>query len=209
MAKRRFRIEGGRYGGELVLGEANPEFIKHYQDLDEGELIDVLLEEDSQGWTSDDEPEDALLNPETPPSPVADPGYGYNMWECDDVEHLNSAYADGGFYVYEIPADGTDDWDYEKVVYEGDGMLLTAFHLLHTLLFHSPNHLYHLLEFRKHKIRHLHKHYLDVLHHHIPTCYIHNQDLLQVKEEFQDLIMHLLVRHQMSNLVNLLPIRHL
>ncbi|MDA8847157.1 hypothetical protein N9J02_00830 [bacterium] len=124
MAKRRFRIEGGRYGGELVLGEANPEFIKHYQDLDEGELIDVLLEEDSQGWTSDDEPEDALLNPETPPSPVADPGYGYNMWECDDVEHLNSAYADGGFYVYEIPADGTDDWDYEKVVYEGDGMLL-------------------------------------------------------------------------------------
>ena len=23
------------------------------------------------------------------------------MWECDDIEHLNGPYADGGFTVYE------------------------------------------------------------------------------------------------------------
>ena len=30
MAKYRYRIEGGRYGGELVFGEVNPPFALHY-----------------------------------------------------------------------------------------------------------------------------------------------------------------------------------
>ena len=24
------------------------------------------------------------------------------MWECDDIEHINSAYADSGFFVTEV-----------------------------------------------------------------------------------------------------------
>ena len=44
------------------------------------------------------------------------------MWENDNFEHINSAYADGGFYVYEIPADGSDDWSYDNEVYEGEAI---------------------------------------------------------------------------------------
>ena len=51
MAKRRFRIEGGRYGGELVLGEVNPAFASHYAELDDtSELIDAVLEADQMGY---------------------------------------------------------------------------------------------------------------------------------------------------------------
>jgi len=70
------------------------------------------------GWGSDDEPEDALLDPNAPPIPRDD----FNMWENDDIEHLNAPYSDGGFTVYEVPADGSDDWDHDKEVYEGEGI---------------------------------------------------------------------------------------
>ena len=122
MAKRKFRIEGGRYGGELVLGEVNPAFVSYYAELDDtSELIDAVLESDQGGW-NDEEPEDALLDPDTPPSPCTDPGEYFNLWENDNFEHINSAYADGGFYVYEIPADGSDDWSYDNEVYEGEAI---------------------------------------------------------------------------------------
>ena len=44
MAKYRYRIEGGRYGGELVCGEVNPAFASHYAGSDEQELIEAVLE---------------------------------------------------------------------------------------------------------------------------------------------------------------------
>lgn len=60
MAKRKFRIEGGRYGGELVLGEVNPAFVSYYAELDDtSELIDAVLESDQGGW-NDEEPEEAM-----------------------------------------------------------------------------------------------------------------------------------------------------
>ena len=118
MAKRRFRIEGGRYGGELVLGTINPAFASYYADKQD-EVVSAVL--DSDDWDDNDEPEDALLDPEGIPSPAL-PGEDYYMWENDDFEHINSAYADGGFFVYEVPADGSDDWDYDKEIYEGDGI---------------------------------------------------------------------------------------
>lgn len=125
MAKYRYRIEGSRYGGELVVGEINPNFARHYQDHECSELVDVVLDADDWHNHSDsDEPQDALLDPNTPPSPSLDGEPGFNMWENDDLEHLNGPYADGGFTVYEVPADSTDDWDYEKEVYDGEAILV-------------------------------------------------------------------------------------
>ena len=122
MAKRRFRIEGGRYGGELVLGTVNPACASHYANKQD-EVVDAVLETDD--WTNDanNEPEDALQDPNVPPVPNL-PGEDFYMWENDDIEHINGAYADGGFFVYEVPADGSDDYDYEKEVYEGEGILV-------------------------------------------------------------------------------------
>ena len=91
MAKYRYRIEGGRYGGEAVLGTVNPAFAS------------------------------TLLDPEGIPHPAI-PGEDFYMWENDDLEHINSAYADGGFSVYEVSADGSDDWDYEKETYDGEAI---------------------------------------------------------------------------------------
>ncbi len=34
MAKRRFRIEAGRYGGELTIGEVSKEFLDYFIDID-------------------------------------------------------------------------------------------------------------------------------------------------------------------------------
>lgn len=119
--KRRFRIEGGRYGGEAVLGEVNPNFVRYYVDQEENELVEAVLNTDD--WTNDDDdrPLDELVDPNTPPTPHKKPGDDYYMWENDEYEHINNAYADGEFFVYEVPTDGSDDWDYEKEVYEGEG----------------------------------------------------------------------------------------
>ena len=117
MAKRRFRIEGGNYGGELVLGEVSPAFASHYAESQD-HVVEAVLEADQMGWGSDDEPEDALLDPDAPPMPRED----FNMWENDDIEHLNAPYSDSDFTVYEVPVDGSDDWNYDKEVYEGQGI---------------------------------------------------------------------------------------
>ena len=122
MAKYRYRIEAGRYGGELVIGEVNPAFATYYADLnDTGKLIDAVLE--SEDWEEQDDDSDTLLDPEGPPHPAI-PGEDFYMWENDEFEHINSAYADGGFTVYEVPADGSDDYDYDKEVYEGEAIFV-------------------------------------------------------------------------------------
>jgi len=121
MAKHRYRIEGGRYGGELVLGEVNPAFASYYADKND-ELVDAVLE--AEDWEpKEDEDNDTLLDPEGLPHPAL-PGEDYYMWENDGIEHLNAPYSDGGFTVYEVPADESDDWDYDKEVYEGDGIFV-------------------------------------------------------------------------------------
>lgn len=123
MAKRRFRIEGGRYGGELVFGSVNSAFASYYANLDDtSELIDAVIDADQMGYGDEEEPDDSLIDPDSPPSPATDEKEYFNMWENDELEHINSAYADGGFFVYEVPADGSDDYDYEKEVYEGEAI---------------------------------------------------------------------------------------
>ena len=42
MAKRLFRIDTGINGGELVIGTVTEEFVQHFIDKDESDLIDAI-----------------------------------------------------------------------------------------------------------------------------------------------------------------------
>ena len=110
MAKRKFRIEAGRYGGELTIGEVNADFVDYWLEQDdEGELIDHHLQK--LEWGDEPEVEGIPL--------VKENFYAWN--ECDDIEHLNSAYADSRFIITEVPADGSDDYLYHN--YEDEVVL--------------------------------------------------------------------------------------
>lgn len=112
MAKRRFRIDSGYYGGEAVIGEVSNEFVKKTIGMDEGELVDTVLSFDD--WGGDEEIDENAEHddPEQIPAPRED----YYMWECDDIEHINSAYGDSELTVFEVPADGENDYDYENEI---------------------------------------------------------------------------------------------
>ena len=89
MSKRIFRIEAGRYGGETVIGKVDKEFVDYFLEVDEeSDLIEHVT---SYDWDDGQPDGDA-------PIPKED----YYMWECDDIEHINSAYADSGFFVTEV-----------------------------------------------------------------------------------------------------------
>lgn len=113
MAKYRYMIQGLGYGGELVVGTASEAFVHYWkervEDEGDGELIEALCD-----WNDDDDlPEDALLDPETPPSPHED--YDSGAWhDLDDLEHINSTFADSWISVYQLDdndeeIDGTDE----------------------------------------------------------------------------------------------------
>lgn len=102
MAKRRFRIEAGRYGGELTIGEVSKEFVDYFIDKDEGDLIETV---NSYEW------DDEEMGDKKAPKIKED---FYAWHECDDIEHLNNAYADGDWLVSEVPADGSDDYAYDE-----------------------------------------------------------------------------------------------
>ena len=100
MAKFRYRIEAGNYGGELTIGEVPADFVEYWKDRDQDELIDHVTD-----WEEVEEPEDALEDPDAPP--VLE-GYWHDI---DDLEHQNSSYADGHWTVYKVSSDGSDDWE--------------------------------------------------------------------------------------------------
>lgn len=82
----KYRIEGGRYGGEVVVGRIEEELFERLKDLEEDELWEAL-------WELEDET-------------------GVGWYEYDDFEHLNGAYSDGGFTVVDITeADDPYDWN--------------------------------------------------------------------------------------------------
>jgi len=116
MAKRKYRIEGGHYGGECVIGEVNNHFVSNTVKLDESDLVDTILEFDN--WDPDIDENAEIEDPEQ----LSPPREDYYMWECDDIEHINGPYADGGFTVYEVPADGSDNWDYDNEVWQGEAI---------------------------------------------------------------------------------------
>jgi hypothetical protein len=84
--KYRYRIDAGRYGAEVVVGEVSQEFFDKFNEEEEDDLIEVLMEEEEleRGW-----------------------------FDNDDKEHINAAYSDGEISIYSVPADGSDDWEGE------------------------------------------------------------------------------------------------
>ena len=118
MAKFRYRIEAGSYGGELAIGEVSKAFVDYWQKEDQEDLIEAVT--DFEEFYDEDEVDtDEILDPDSPPQLE-------NYWhDIDDLEHLNGSYADGHWTVYKVPADGSDDWDYDEEVWDGE-----------------PNHLY-------------------------------------------------------------------
>jgi hypothetical protein len=106
MTKRRFRIEAGNRGGELTIGTVSKGFVDYFIKQDEEDLINFITDLE---WEDNMLPEDALQDPESPPSP----GEDFCAWhECDNLEHINGAYADSNWCVTEVPADGSDDYDF-------------------------------------------------------------------------------------------------
>ena len=95
MSKRIFRIEAGRYGGECVIGKVDKEFVEAMLEEDQDELIDVIT-------SAEDEDFKGLL-----------PKEDYYMWECDDIEHINAAYADSGFFITEV-SNEESKYDYSE-----------------------------------------------------------------------------------------------
>ena len=107
MAKRRFRIDAGRYGGETVVGEVSRGFVDFFIDRDESDLIETVQ---SFEWGEEENELGAPI-----------PKEGFNAWyECDNFEHVNNAYADGTWTVSEVPGDGSDDyaWDEDEQTFE-------------------------------------------------------------------------------------------
>jgi len=119
MAKRRFRIDTGRYGGELVIGKINADFVEFMRDYDESDLIDTVTgyewEDEEMGIADAPKPKDEF----------------YAWFECDDIEHLNNAYADGDWVYTEVPADGSDDFAYD------DEVSFEAYHLYGREAYHD------------------------------------------------------------------------
>ena len=100
MSKRKFRVDTGRYGGELVIGTVSKEFVEYWRDKSEHW---ISLEEHLTGLEWDDGDYDRDC-----PKPYED----FSAWhECDNKEHINGGYADGDWYVTEITNE-EDDWAY-------------------------------------------------------------------------------------------------
>lgn len=114
--KFRYRIDPGNYGGELCIGEVDESFVEYWKHEEQEDLVDAVVSFDE--W-EDEDMDDTLEDPDGPPMIN---GYWHDI---DDLEHLNSSYADGEWTVYKVPADGEDDWSYDEEVWTG-----------------SPNHLY-------------------------------------------------------------------
>lgn len=122
MAKYKFRIEGGRYGGELAVGRVTPEFVNYWLPKIEEEgayesfIPHVLSLSD---WTDE---EDDEKDPNSPN--ILDDGNEIDGWyEMDDYEHINNAYADGGFVISDI-SDSEDQYAYDENEVTTDGHTL-------------------------------------------------------------------------------------
>ena len=105
--KRYFRINTGRYGGEVAAGEVSKEFVDYWmpkvKEDGDSDLIEHL-----QGIEWEDED---MMDPDSPA-----PGEDFYCWnENDDLEHTNSPFADNDFEVTEIKL-------HEDAIYE-DGLI--------------------------------------------------------------------------------------
>ena len=89
MPKRYFKIETGRYGGEIVCGEVTPEFYEYWVDREDYELQEAM-------WSDGEDHPDS-------PKPRADDDEYWTAWhDIDDFLHLSAPYADNSYRVCEI-----------------------------------------------------------------------------------------------------------
>ena len=101
MAKYRYRIDGGRYGGECAVGTVSEDFAQYWTPKIEedgahscGSLTHVLALSE---WD-----DDVGLDSDSPD--IFEDGNEIPGWyEVDDKEHINAAFADGGFTVTSKP----------------------------------------------------------------------------------------------------------
>ena len=89
MNKRYFKIETGRYGGEVVCGEVTPEFYEYWVDREDYELQEAM-------WSDGEDHPDS-------PKPRSDDDEYWTAWhDIDDFLHLSAPYADNSYRVCEI-----------------------------------------------------------------------------------------------------------
>lgn len=126
MAKRLFRVDMGINGGELVIGKVNDEFVRHFVDKDESDLIDALMnaEHDPEEFKASGIPE------------ICDEFYAWN--ECDDIEHLNSSYGDTEWSWVELPA-GTKEGSRDSMENEYEGESFEPLHIFDREAYHEDN----------------------------------------------------------------------
>ena len=120
MAKYRYRIEGGRYGGELAVGSVTDEFAQYWAPIieEEGAYETFIPHVLALSEWDDDEDIDRDA-----PAIFEDSNELEGWYVCDDIEHINNAYADGGFFVSNI-TDEDDDWAYDENELEVEGYCL-------------------------------------------------------------------------------------
>jgi len=90
MAKRLFRIDIGIWGGELTIGQVNEDFVKHFVDKPEQDLIDYMSD-----WSCGDADEDI-------PTPVTEECEYYDI---NDIEWLSGSVGETEWSFIELPAD--------------------------------------------------------------------------------------------------------
>lgn len=107
MAKRRFRIHAGRYGGETTVGIINRDFVEFMQGTDSDEIVNTVMAWADSGDMAEYESE---TDGAPPLSAEGEDDLGRGWYEFDDLEHVSSAYGDSEWSWCEVPADGSDDF---------------------------------------------------------------------------------------------------
>lgn len=120
MAKFKYRIEGGRYGGELAVGSVSDEFVKYWAPIieEEGTYETFIPHVLALSEWDDDEDLDS-----DSPDIFEDTNEIEGWYGVDDIEHINAAYADGGFFVSDITNED-DKYAYDENEMEVEGHTL-------------------------------------------------------------------------------------
>ena len=119
MAKYKFRREGGRYGGELTVGKVTPEFVNYWiPKIEEEGAYDTFIPHvlALSNWPNDED-----LDANSPK--ITEEGNQVEWYELDNLEHINNAYADGGFVVSDI-SDAEDKHAYDENEMQVEGHTL-------------------------------------------------------------------------------------
>lgn len=107
MAKRRFRINAGRYGGEVTIGEINPEFVEYFAHKEVEDIIDAV---EAWEYESSLESYEEKTNGAPPLTTDGEDGLGLSWHEISEFEQHNGAYPNQDWTWCEVPADGSDDF---------------------------------------------------------------------------------------------------